>query len=67
MALIKCSECGKEVSDQAKICPNCVNPIKEENNKMTKNDKIICYSILAINILILIIFMISTKNKWNEN
>ena len=23
MALIKCSECGKEVSSQAKVCPNC--------------------------------------------
>lgn len=23
MALIKCSECGKEMSDHAKMCPNC--------------------------------------------
>ena len=23
MALIKCPECGKEVSDKAKTCPNC--------------------------------------------
>ncbi len=23
MALIKCSECGKEVSKMAQICPNC--------------------------------------------
>jgi RNA polymerase subunit RPABC4/transcription elongation factor Spt4 len=27
MALIKCAECGKEVSDQAFVCPNCGNPI----------------------------------------
>lgn len=27
MALIKCSECGKEVSDKAESCPNCGNPI----------------------------------------
>lgn len=27
MALIKCSECGKEVSGKAKSCPNCGNPI----------------------------------------
>lgn len=27
MALIKCSECGKEVSDKAATCPNCGNPI----------------------------------------
>ena len=23
MALIKCEECGKEISSSAKICPNC--------------------------------------------
>lgn len=28
MALIKCSECGKMVSDKAEVCPNCGNPIK---------------------------------------
>ena len=29
MALIKCSECGKEISDKAKVCPNCGNPLEE--------------------------------------
>ena len=29
MALIKCSECGKEVSSNADACPNCGNPIKK--------------------------------------
>ena len=28
MALMKCSECGKEVSSQAQSCPGCGNPIK---------------------------------------
>lgn len=23
MALVKCKECGKDVSDKAKTCPNC--------------------------------------------
>lgn len=27
MALIKCTECGKEVSDKAAACPNCGAPI----------------------------------------
>lgn len=27
MALIKCPECGKEISDKAKSCPNCGYPI----------------------------------------
>lgn len=26
MALIKCSECGKEISDKATICPSCGAP-----------------------------------------
>lgn len=28
MALIKCADCGKEVSDRAKTCPNCGCPIE---------------------------------------
>jgi hypothetical protein len=27
MALIKCPECGKEISDKASACPNCGCPI----------------------------------------
>lgn len=27
MALIKCAECGKEVSDKAEACPGCGAPI----------------------------------------
>ena len=28
MALIYCSECGRQVSDQAEYCPGCGNVIK---------------------------------------
>lgn len=27
MALIKCTECGREVSDKASVCPNCGAPV----------------------------------------
>ena len=27
MALIKCSECGNQVSDKATACPNCGAPV----------------------------------------
>lgn len=27
MSLIKCSECGSDVSDKATLCPKCGNPI----------------------------------------
>ena len=29
MALIKCEECGKEISDKAKTCINCGYPVGE--------------------------------------
>ncbi len=30
MALIKCTECGHEVSDKASTCPNCGSPIEKK-------------------------------------
>jgi len=30
MALIKCKECGREISDEALVCPNCGKPQKEK-------------------------------------
>ena len=36
MALIKCVECGKEISDKAPYCPNCgcpMSPIIENTNE----------------------------------
>ena len=32
MALIKCPECGREVSDRAKECPNCAYPLSKMAN-----------------------------------
>ena len=32
MALIKCEECGKEISDKAASCPNCGAPVASTNN-----------------------------------
>lgn len=28
LALIKCSECGKEISDRARSCPHCGCPVE---------------------------------------
>lgn len=36
MSLIKCSECGKEISDKAPACPMCGNPL---NVAVTTNSK----------------------------
>lgn len=32
MALIKCPECGKEISDKADVCPNCGFRVGEQND-----------------------------------
>ena len=32
MALIKCPECGKEISDKAEACPNCGCPINNNSS-----------------------------------
>lgn len=64
MALIKCSECGKEVSDKANACPNCGAPIKEDEIKkeikaginMTKKLAIVLVIILVIIIISVFIF-----------
>ena len=37
MALIKCPECGNNVSDSAHRCPNCGYPMKDCRRKMTIN------------------------------
>ncbi len=49
MSLIKCNECGKELSDKAEICPNCGTKIIQNNSKKT-----IMIAIIFIFILILI-------------
>lgn len=33
MSLVKCPECGKEISEKAILCPMCGYPIKEESEK----------------------------------
>ena len=49
MALIKCSECGHEVSNKASTCPNCGNPIKLKNGFNLKKP------ILSIVVLLLVL------------
>ena len=35
MALIKCLECGRDISDKAPTCPNCGNPINGSSVKIS--------------------------------
>lgn len=36
MALIKCKECGNEVSTEANTCPKCGAPVKDKNAEFAK-------------------------------
>ena len=69
MALIKCKECGKEISDKATTCIHCGCPINSQNNNFgmklsfLKNKKG-RYSILKIIGLILSPFVIWYIVSW---
>ncbi len=39
MALIKCKECGKEISDRAEACVKCGSPIAVNNSKTIKKQE----------------------------
>ncbi len=53
MALIKCPECGKEVSDKASACINCGFPlsdIKQENIELEAKNEVVYYDLLEARI-----------------
>lgn len=41
MALIKCNECGKEISDKADKCPNCGCPVNKQPYTVTINNTVV--------------------------
>ena len=51
MALIKCNECGKEISDTLNTCPNCGIEIKTKKN-IVKDNNNKRFDILEIGIII---------------
>lgn len=73
MALIKCSECGKEISDQAESCPNCGCPIRSnetisdiEIKPKKLNKKMIIVAIAVILIIaagVTSFFLIKSRNE----
>ena len=64
MALIKCSECGKEISEEAKKCPHCGITLK--NTKMKKISITISIFIVLIAIVIFAIFKFYTNSKMSK-
>lgn len=59
MALIKCKDCGSEISDQANNCPQCGKPIKKD---------IGCFSMIGIFLVgFIVICYIIGNNSEKEN
>ncbi len=48
MALIKCTECHKEISDRAKQCPYCGCPLSSHNHKKALKLSILICAILLV-------------------
>ena len=63
MALIKCKECGKEISENATTCPHCGAKNKNNNETASTGVKVICFLIPLVGIIIFAI-NISTKPKY---
>ena len=60
MALIKCPECGKEISDTVKKCPNCGYRKKTKfNNKVF----IAGGAIIALALIVGVVFMYFTREQ----
>lgn len=62
MALVKCPECGKEVSSQLKKCNNCGYKLKQVDKKKIKK-----YSIIGVVLTILIIIGMIVGTNINKS
>lgn len=54
MALINCKECGKEISDKAKTCPNCGIALNDAVAKEINAAKKVAIFVIAVLGLIVI-------------
>lgn len=67
MALLKCSDCGTNISEKAKACPKCGCPlsitkqliVEEEKRKIRKKVEIFSYIFGAIVLLCIICFTVN--------
>ncbi len=59
MALIKCRECGKQISDKAKTCPHC--GVKNSSGMSTKKKNIIITCSLIVIVVVVAMILIFKK------
>lgn len=41
MALIRCPECNREISDKATACPGCGYPLKDNTREISKKEQLL--------------------------
>ena len=63
MALVKCPECGKEISSQLKKCNNCGYKLKQVDKKKQKKFIIIGLVLLVLIVVGTIIGVSANKNN----
>lgn len=69
MAIIKCPECKKDVSDKAANCPNCGNPIDTSIKCPkcgSKNTKVISGASKAVSVALWGVFAANKVMSKNE-
>ncbi|GJM58297.1 zinc ribbon domain-containing protein [uncultured Dubosiella sp.] len=74
MALIKCPECHQEVSDKAKTCPHCGNPMKKVSlpdlsnlkKKPSKNFIIVGLVIAAVIVAVFGFTLLSNRDPYDR-
>lgn len=57
MALIKCDECGKDISDKSKKCVNCGNPISKLKKEKKKIIEIFNFKNIVITLILLFLMI----------
>ncbi|MCR5787935.1 MAG: zinc ribbon domain-containing protein [Bacilli bacterium] len=67
MSLIKCEECGKEISETAKTCPKCGFKVKKEISKNEKKDRIKLFVTIGIILACFIAVGIVCINLMHQN
>ena len=70
MALVKCPECGRDVSDQAPICPSCGYILKQNAEKVEKDSfyqknriTIIITGAIIVSIILILMYINSIPEK----
>lgn len=66
MALTICTECGKEISDKAKICPHCGCPVKKQVKiKINHKNKKYIFLLFPFVVIVIISVILFGQNEFS--